>query len=144
MSACCRVLAARSASHAAFAAASFPLLTSLSKCHPSPVSPNLFPLCSIGRTGRKTVDGYNEGTSISFFSSGNARLARDLAGILSEAGQPVPPRLMEYASLGGGGRSKFGGFGGGGRYGGGGGGGYGGGGGGRFGGGGGGFGGGRY
>lgn len=90
--------------------------------------------CSIGRTGRKTVEGYNEGTSISFFSSGNSRLARDLSGILSEAGQPVPPRLMEYASLGGGGRSKFGGYGGGGgRFGGGGG---------RFGGGGGGFG--RY
>lgn len=92
------------------------------------------------------MEGYNEGTSISFFSSGNARLARDLSAILSEAGQALPPRLLEYASIGGGGRSKFGGFGGGGgRYGGGGGGGYGGGGGGRFGGGGGGFGGGgRY
>jgi len=66
----------------------------------------------IGRTGRKTNEGYNEGTSISFFNGANSRLARPLLDILAEAGQPVPPRLQEYAGSGGGG--------GGGRYGGGG------------------------
>lgn len=84
----------------------------------------------IGRTGRKTVEGYGEGTSISFFSPSNAGVARDLLKVMREAGQAIPPRLEEYAMSGGGGGGKFGG----GRYGGGGG---------RFGGGGGGYGGGR-
>jgi len=70
----------------------------------------------IGRTGRKTNEGYNEGTAISFFNAGCSRLARPLSDILREAGQVVPPQLMDYAgSGGGGGRSRFGGFGGGGR-----------------------------
>jgi len=90
----------------------------------------------IGRTGRKTNEGYNEGTAISFFTSSNSRLAQPLARIMAEAGQVIPPQLE---AMGGGGYG-----GGGGRYGGGGGGrgGFGGGGGGRGGGYGGGFGGG--
>jgi ATP-dependent RNA helicase DDX5/DBP2 len=88
----------------------------------------------IGRTGRKTNEGYNEGTSISFFTSSNSRLAAPLMKIMSEAGQIVPPQLQAMAAggggYGGGGHSRYGGGGGG--YGGGGGrsgGGYGGGGG---------------
>lgn len=86
----------------------------------------------IGRTGRKTAEGYNEGTAISFFSEGNSRLARPLIDILTEAGQVVPPKLEEMARHGGGGgggRSRYGGGGGGGGRGG-----FGGGGGSRFGG----------
>ena len=78
----------------------------------------------IGRTGRKTVEGYNEGTAISFFTPANARLARPLLGILKEANQEVPPKLESFAYSGGGGgrggSSRYGG-GGGGRFGGGGG-----------------------
>ncbi len=70
--------------------------------------------CSIGRTGRKTVEGYNEGRAISFFSQANARLAAPLCDVLREAGQDVPRELEAMAaSSGSGGRSKFGGFGGG-------------------------------
>mmetsp|Transcript_76982 Transcript_76982/g.186253 ORF Transcript_76982/g.186253 Transcript_76982/m.186253 type:complete len:568 (-) Transcript_76982:553-2256(-) len=81
----------------------------------------------IGRTGRKTKSGWNEGTAISFFARDNYRLARPLVALLREAGQEVPRFLEDAAAMGGGGRG-----GGGRRYGGGGrrGGGYGGGGGG--------------
>lgn len=73
------------------------------------------------------MEGYNEGTAISFFSSANSRLARDLLNVLQEANQQVPQELMGYAgSGGGGGSSRYGSGGGrfGGRSGGGGGGGY--------------------
>lgn len=69
----------------------------------------------IGRTGRKTVEGYNEGTAISFFNSSNASLARKLVDVLAEAKQPVPERLHTFVGGGGGGRGGRGGFGGGGR-----------------------------
>lgn len=69
----------------------------------------------IGRTGRKTLEGYNEGNAISFFTSANARLARTLIDVLTEAGQQVPPELERLAPAGGGGgRSRYGGYGGGG------------------------------
>ena len=57
----------------------------------------------IGRTGRAGA----EGRAYSFFTSGNARIARQLAGILSEAGKPVPPELQSYAASGGGGGGGF-------------------------------------
>jgi ATP-dependent RNA helicase DDX5/DBP2 len=69
----------------------------------------------IGRTGRKTLEGYNEGTAISFFTSANARVARQLVDVLAEAKQVVPPELERMAPMGGGGgRARYGGFGGGG------------------------------
>jgi ATP-dependent RNA helicase DDX5/DBP2 len=100
----------------------------------------------VGRTGR----GGKTGESITFFTTDNAKQAKDLVGILSEAKQEIDPRLMEmsmHRGGGGGNRKRYGGGGGGGgrgggnRFGGGGGrgggyGGYGGGGGGGYGGGG--------
>ena len=73
----------------------------------------------IGRTGRKTAEGYNEGTAISFFTAANARLAPPLVAILTEAGQVVPPELAQFSSYGGGGRSRYSGGGGRGGFGGG-------------------------
>lgn len=57
----------------------------------------------IGRTGRKTKTGWNEGTAISFFARDNYKLARPLIRLLHEAGQEVPSFLNEFASMGGGG-----------------------------------------
>jgi len=69
----------------------------------------------IGRTGRKTVEGYNEGTAISFFSESNGRLARSLIDVLRKANQTVPAQLEDMARRGGGGgHSRYGGGGGGG------------------------------
>ncbi|THH10318.1 hypothetical protein EW145_g1411 [Phellinidium pouzarii] len=84
----------------------------------------------IGRTGRAG----QKGISYTFFTTENAKSARDLVTILKEAKAEVPPQLQEMALMGGGGggRGRYGGGGGGGRRGGGGGrggGGYGGGGG---------------
>jgi ATP-dependent RNA helicase DDX5/DBP2 len=64
----------------------------------------------IGRTGRKTLEGYNEGTSISFFASQNNRLARALLDVLTGAEQPIPERLQQMAgpSGGGGGSQRYG------------------------------------
>ncbi|KAG2452819.1 hypothetical protein HYH02_002165 [Chlamydomonas schloesseri] len=105
----------------------------------------------IGRTGRAGATG----ESYTFMSQEDAKHARDLIKVMTEAGQTITPELEQLAmrgGFGGGGRNRWGGGGGGGRgYGGGGGfggGGFGGGGysggGGGFGGGGGGFGGGGY
>ncbi|KAF8575430.1 DEAD-domain-containing protein [Ramaria rubella] len=91
----------------------------------------------IGRTGRAG----QTGVSYTYFTTENARSARELVGILRESKSEIPPQLNEMAmySGGGGGRSRYGsggGGGGGGRgRGGGGGGGYRGGGGGGYGGG---------
>ena len=55
----------------------------------------------IGRTGRANTTG----TSITFFTSDNVKLARDLVGILREAGQQISPALEAMAlrpPLGGG------------------------------------------
>ncbi|CAK5268779.1 unnamed protein product [Mycena citricolor] len=74
----------------------------------------------IGRTGRAGM----KGTSYTYFTTDNAKSARELVGILREAKANVPPQLEEMVSYGGGGgRSRYGGGGGGGRRGGGGGGG---------------------
>ena len=75
----------------------------------------------IGRTGRKTNEGFNEGTSISLFTSANARLAGELIKLLKEAQQEVPPQLQQMATYGGGGGGGGSRYGGGGRGGGGGG-----------------------
>ncbi|KAK2072322.1 hypothetical protein P8C59_006681 [Phyllachora maydis] len=85
----------------------------------------------IGRTGRAGANG----TAITFFTTDNAKQARDLVGVLQEAKQQIDPRLAEMARYGGGGGGgRYGGGGGGYRRGGGGGGGGGGRGGGRSGG----------
>ena len=78
----------------------------------------------IGRTGRAGA----KGTAITFFTSDNAKQARDLVSVLHEAKQVVDPRLAEMGRYSGGGGGRYGGYrgrGGGGRggYGGGGGGG---------------------
>ncbi|KAJ2777760.1 ATP-dependent RNA helicase dbp2, partial [Coemansia javaensis] len=55
----------------------------------------------IGRTGRAGATG----TAITFFTTENARSSKDLAHILSEAKQDIPPQLEEmarYSSRGGG------------------------------------------
>ncbi|THH16657.1 hypothetical protein EW146_g4016 [Bondarzewia mesenterica] len=79
----------------------------------------------IGRTGRAGM----KGTSYTYFTTDNAKSARELVTILREAKAEVPPQLDEMAMYGGGGggRSRYGGGsrgrggGGGGKYGGGGG-----------------------
>ena len=67
----------------------------------------------IGRTGRKTNEGYNEGTAISFFTSASSSLAGKLVDILREAQQDIPPEILQYVrpSHGSGGRGggRFGG-----------------------------------
>ncbi|KAJ6612241.1 P-loop containing nucleoside triphosphate hydrolase protein [Mycena sp. CBHHK59/15] len=75
----------------------------------------------IGRTGRAGMTG----TSYTYFTTDNAKSARELVGILKEAKAVVPPQLEEMAMYGGGGggRGRYGGGGGGRRGGGGGGGG---------------------
>ncbi|KAF4596442.1 ATP-dependent RNA helicase dbp2 [Pleurotus pulmonarius] len=79
----------------------------------------------IGRTGRAGMTG----TSYTYFTTDNAKSARELVGILREAKAVIPPQLEEMTMFGGGGgrgrfnsRGRGGGGGGGGRYGGGGGG----------------------
>ncbi|KAG2018100.1 RNA helicase [Coprinopsis cinerea AmutBmut pab1-1] len=60
----------------------------------------------IGRTGRAGM----KGVSYTYFTTDNAKLARELVGILREAKAPVPPQLEEMAAYsGGGGRSRYGG-----------------------------------
>ncbi|KAH0615038.1 uncharacterized protein H6S33_000674 [Morchella sextelata] len=59
----------------------------------------------IGRTGR----GGAKGTAITFFTTNDAKQAKDLLTVLREAKQQIPPELADMA--------RSGGFGGGGRYG---------------------------
>jgi len=47
----------------------------------------------IGRTGRAGASG----SAYTFFTPANARLAKQLKGILEEAKQPVPAQLAKYA-----------------------------------------------
>ena len=63
----------------------------------------------IGRTGRKTKDGFNEGNAITFFTRDNYGKARKLVDIMKEANQEVPPALEQVAmsSHQGGGRSRY-------------------------------------
>lgn len=49
----------------------------------------------IGRTGRAGA----VGTAYTFFTPGNYKLAHELVGILSEAGQEVPPQLAAMRSM---------------------------------------------
>jgi len=59
----------------------------------------------IGRTGRAE----NYGTSISYFTAENARLAKDLINVLREAQQEIDPKLLEMSRVrGGGGGGSFG------------------------------------
>ena len=53
----------------------------------------------IGRTGRAGA----LGTSYSFFTSANARMARPIINVMVEANQVVPPELAQMAAIGGGG-----------------------------------------
>lgn len=70
----------------------------------------------IGRTGR----GGAKGTAITFFTTGDAKQARDLLTILREAKQQIPNELNEMGRTSfGGGNSRYGGRGRGGRGGGG-------------------------
>jgi len=64
----------------------------------------------VGRTGRKTKDGYNEGNSLTIFTADNAGIARALVDVLTTAEQVVPDELRGYARSGGsgGGRSRYG------------------------------------
>jgi ATP-dependent RNA helicase DDX5/DBP2 len=61
----------------------------------------------IGRTGRAGA----KGTSISFFTDKNGKMARELVTILREANQEVPPGLNGHGGGGGGGggHSRYGG-----------------------------------
>jgi len=64
----------------------------------------------IGRTGRKTKDGFNEGNAISFFSRENYSKARKLVEIMKEAEQAVSPELEQVAMsshAGRGGSSRY-------------------------------------
>jgi superfamily II DNA/RNA helicase len=49
----------------------------------------------IGRTGRAGA----KGKAMSLFTSGDARHARSLCGLLQTAGQPVPRELAQFLSL---------------------------------------------
>lgn len=55
----------------------------------------------IGRTGRCQ----QSGTAYTFFTSGNARQARELIGVLEEAGQQPETALLELARMNGGGKN---------------------------------------
>mmetsp|Transcript_17406 Transcript_17406/g.22940 ORF Transcript_17406/g.22940 Transcript_17406/m.22940 type:complete len:244 (-) Transcript_17406:284-1015(-) len=63
----------------------------------------------IGRCGRAGA----KGTSISFFSSKNSKMARDLVRIMNESGNYAPPELQQMSSMsfgggrGGGGRRRY-------------------------------------
>lgn len=50
----------------------------------------------IGRTGRSK----QTGTSYTFFTKGNSRLAKDLVNVLKEANQQVNPELAAMAHSG--------------------------------------------
>jgi superfamily II DNA/RNA helicase len=59
----------------------------------------------IGRTARAE----NTGTAYTFFTSNNGKQAQDLVNVLEEAGQQIPPRLLQLAQMAKGfsGRSKL-------------------------------------
>jgi len=62
----------------------------------------------IGRTGRAG----STGTAITFFTSDNAKQARELITVLNEAKQNINPELMEMSRYGGGGGGGHRGYGG--------------------------------
>lgn len=53
----------------------------------------------IGRTGRRQT-----GTAYTFFTNNNARQARELIGVLEEAGQKPEPALLDMARINSGGK----------------------------------------
>lgn len=55
-------------------------------------------LLILGRTGRCQ----QSGTAYTFFTNGNARQARELVGVLEEAGQSPETGLLELARMNGG------------------------------------------
>mmetsp|Transcript_3036 Transcript_3036/g.6588 ORF Transcript_3036/g.6588 Transcript_3036/m.6588 type:complete len:532 (+) Transcript_3036:85-1680(+) len=57
----------------------------------------------IGRTGRAGA----RGVAYSFFTAADARIARQIIGVMQEANQPVPPELASMAAVGGGGGGGF-------------------------------------
>jgi ATP-dependent RNA helicase DDX5/DBP2 len=57
----------------------------------------------IGRTGRCE----QTGTAYTFFTSNNARQARELIAVLNEAGQPAPKELLDLAKSIGGGKGNL-------------------------------------
>ena len=62
----------------------------------------------IGRTGRKTATGYNEGNAITFFNRSNGRLAAKLVKVMEEAEQEVPEALRAMAATSfSGGRGRY-------------------------------------
>ena len=56
----------------------------------------------IGRTARAGA----RGLAVSFFTSGDGRLARQILAILAEAQQQVPEQLRQYAAVAGGGGGR--------------------------------------
>lgn len=69
----------------------------------------------IGRTGRSNCTG----EAYTFFTSNERKMAKELVAILEEAKQEVPPELLKWRHMGGGGFSRYsnGGGGGGNRFG---------------------------
>ena len=69
----------------------------------------------IGRTGRKTKEGYNHGKSVSLMTGDDDKLAPKLMQILRDSEQPIPAQLEEMAQRAsrsggrGGGRRSWGG-----------------------------------
>jgi ATP-dependent RNA helicase DDX5/DBP2 len=59
----------------------------------------------IGRTGRAG----QTGTAITLFTTDNAKQARDLVNVLTEAKQYIDPKLQEMVRYGGGGGGRYGG-----------------------------------
>ncbi|EDS33158.1 DEAD box ATP-dependent RNA helicase [Culex quinquefasciatus] len=64
----------------------------------------------IGRTGRSNATG----EAYTFFTSNERKMAKELVSILEEAKQEVPPELLKWRHMGGGGINRYGSGGGGG------------------------------
>lgn len=57
----------------------------------------------IGRTARAGA----KGKAYSFFTGNNARMAKEIVGILAEAKQVIPSELQEFAAVSSGGSGGF-------------------------------------
>lgn len=54
----------------------------------------------VGRTGRKTLEGFAEGKAISFYEhTRDSRILKDLLKLLDESKQPIPRELQDYARV---------------------------------------------
>ncbi|XP_055523405.1 uncharacterized protein LOC129717491 isoform X2 [Wyeomyia smithii] len=67
----------------------------------------------IGRTGRSE----STGEAYTFFTSNERKMAKELVAVLEEAKQTIPPELLKWRHIGGGGFNRYGGGGGGNRFG---------------------------